>query len=170
VDWFGLAKDRNRRRALVNSVLNLRAPWNAGKLSSGLTSSGLSVSAQLHIVSYLVFVTFSALNIGLCVYIYVFHLQVIFANLVVFSCAFSRFRGSRNKFVTILFFPLKGCWPHAKFSSLKTTPCHLSTTAYSIYSQLPSIAGGRTSIRNPRTRHAVVTMDSLWDITAINFI
>jgi hypothetical protein len=26
VDWFGLAKDRNRRRALVNSVLNLRAP------------------------------------------------------------------------------------------------------------------------------------------------
>jgi hypothetical protein len=24
VDWIGLAKDRNRRRALVNSVLNLR--------------------------------------------------------------------------------------------------------------------------------------------------
>jgi hypothetical protein len=35
VDWIGLAKDRNRRRAL----------------SSGLTSSGLSSSAQLHIVS-----------------------------------------------------------------------------------------------------------------------
>jgi hypothetical protein len=26
VDWIGLAQDRNRRRALVNSVLNLRVP------------------------------------------------------------------------------------------------------------------------------------------------
>jgi hypothetical protein len=26
VDWIGLAQDRNRWRALVNSVLNLRAP------------------------------------------------------------------------------------------------------------------------------------------------
>jgi hypothetical protein len=26
VGWIGLAKDRNRWRALVNSVLNLRAP------------------------------------------------------------------------------------------------------------------------------------------------
>jgi hypothetical protein len=52
VDWIGLAQDRNRwRRALVNSVLNLRVPWNAGKLLSGLTSSGLSSSAQLHRVS-----------------------------------------------------------------------------------------------------------------------
>jgi hypothetical protein len=46
VDWIGLAKDRNRWRALVNSVLNLRVPRNAGKLSSGLSSS-----AQFHIVS-----------------------------------------------------------------------------------------------------------------------
>jgi hypothetical protein len=37
----------------VNSVLNLRVPWNAGKLSSGLTSSGFSISVQLHIVSYI---------------------------------------------------------------------------------------------------------------------
>jgi hypothetical protein len=51
VDWIGLAQDRNRWRALVNSVLNLRVAWNAGKLSSGLTSSGLSSSAQLHRVS-----------------------------------------------------------------------------------------------------------------------
>jgi hypothetical protein len=50
VDWIGLAKDRNRWRAVVNSVLNLWVPWNAGKLSSGLPSSGLSSSVQLHIV------------------------------------------------------------------------------------------------------------------------
>jgi hypothetical protein len=28
VDWIGLAKDRNRWRALVNSVLNLQVPCN----------------------------------------------------------------------------------------------------------------------------------------------
>jgi hypothetical protein len=52
VDWIGLAKGGNRWGALVDSVLNLRVPWNAGKLSSGLASSGLSSSAQLHGVSY----------------------------------------------------------------------------------------------------------------------
>jgi hypothetical protein len=41
VDWIGLAKDRNRWRALVNSVFNLRVPSNAGKLSSGLTTGRL---------------------------------------------------------------------------------------------------------------------------------
>jgi hypothetical protein len=51
VDWIGLAKDRNRWRVLVNSVLKLLVPLNAGKLSSGLTSNGLSSGAQLHIVS-----------------------------------------------------------------------------------------------------------------------
>jgi hypothetical protein len=33
---------------LVNSVLNLRVPLNAEKVSSGLTTYGLSSSAQLH--------------------------------------------------------------------------------------------------------------------------
>jgi hypothetical protein len=41
VDRIGLAKDRNRWRALVNSVENLRVPCNAGKLSSGFTAGGL---------------------------------------------------------------------------------------------------------------------------------
>jgi hypothetical protein len=47
VDWIGLAQYRNRWRALVNSVLNLGVPCNAGKLSSGLAYSGLSISVQL---------------------------------------------------------------------------------------------------------------------------
>jgi hypothetical protein len=35
VDWIGLAQGRNRWRGLLNSILNLRVPKNAGKLSSG---------------------------------------------------------------------------------------------------------------------------------------
>jgi hypothetical protein len=51
VDRIDLAQNTNRRRALVNSVLKFRVPQNAGKLSSGLTTVGLSSAAQLHIVS-----------------------------------------------------------------------------------------------------------------------
>jgi hypothetical protein len=30
VDWIGLSKDRNRWRAVVNSVMDLWVPYNAG--------------------------------------------------------------------------------------------------------------------------------------------
>jgi hypothetical protein len=49
VDWICLVQDKHRCRALVNSVLNLRVPYNAV-----LTTRDLSSSAQLHGVSYLV--------------------------------------------------------------------------------------------------------------------
>jgi hypothetical protein len=51
VDWNGLAQDRYRKRALVNSVMDLRVPYNSEKLLSGYTAGGLSCSAQLHRVS-----------------------------------------------------------------------------------------------------------------------
>jgi hypothetical protein len=51
VDWIGLPQDRDKWSTLVNSAMNLRIPKNAGKLSSGFTTGGLSSSAQFHRVN-----------------------------------------------------------------------------------------------------------------------
>jgi hypothetical protein len=48
VYWIGLAQDWDKWKALVNAVMNLRIPYNAGKLSSGYTIGGLSSNAQFH--------------------------------------------------------------------------------------------------------------------------
>jgi hypothetical protein len=47
VDWIDIAHDKDQWRALVNTVMNLRAPLNAGKFLRGCTISGSSRRAQL---------------------------------------------------------------------------------------------------------------------------
>jgi hypothetical protein len=48
VDWIGQV---DKRRALVNAIMNLRVSQNAAKLLSNYTTAGLSRSAQLHIIN-----------------------------------------------------------------------------------------------------------------------
>jgi hypothetical protein len=42
MDCIDLAQDIDQRRALVNTVMNLRVPQNAGKFLSGCTIDGFS--------------------------------------------------------------------------------------------------------------------------------
>jgi hypothetical protein len=47
VDWIGLTQDRYRWRALVNSVMNLRFPLNAGnyRMAASLVASQAVLSS-----------------------------------------------------------------------------------------------------------------------------
>jgi hypothetical protein len=51
MDWIDLAQDRDRWRALENTVMTLRVPYNIGKFLSSCTTGGFSRRAQLHVVS-----------------------------------------------------------------------------------------------------------------------
>jgi hypothetical protein len=42
MDWIDLAQDRDRLRALVNTIMNLQVPLNAGKFLSSCTTCDFS--------------------------------------------------------------------------------------------------------------------------------
>jgi hypothetical protein len=51
--WIGLAQDSCKWRVLVNWLMNIHVPTNAGTLPSGCTAGGFLSSSQLHRVSYI---------------------------------------------------------------------------------------------------------------------
>jgi hypothetical protein len=53
-DWINLAQDRDRWRALMYMVMNLRVPQNAGNFLSSLGHFSFSGRTLLHGVSYIV--------------------------------------------------------------------------------------------------------------------
>jgi hypothetical protein len=59
----------------------------------------------------------------------------------------------RNKFISYD----EGSLALRPIPKLEDHPCRLSAAASSLYSPLTSIAGGLSSIRNPRTLHAAGT-------------
>jgi hypothetical protein len=48
MNWIDLAPNRDQWRALVNTVMNLQVPWNAGKFLSSCTIGRFSRRAELH--------------------------------------------------------------------------------------------------------------------------
>jgi hypothetical protein len=53
MNWIDLAQDKDRWRALMCMVMNLRIPKNAGNFLSSSTTGGLSRRIQFHGVTYL---------------------------------------------------------------------------------------------------------------------
>jgi hypothetical protein len=48
MDWIDLPQARDQWRALVDTVMNLQVPQNAGKFLSSCTFCGFSSRAQFH--------------------------------------------------------------------------------------------------------------------------
>jgi hypothetical protein len=51
VDWIGLAQDRYSSRVVVNDIMNVRVPQNAGNFISSFTTNSFSRRAQPYEVS-----------------------------------------------------------------------------------------------------------------------
>jgi len=51
MDWIGLAQDRNRWQALMNAVMNLRVPQNAGNFLTNCNPVSFSRRTLVHGVS-----------------------------------------------------------------------------------------------------------------------
>jgi hypothetical protein len=52
MDWIDVAQDKDLWRVLVNTVMNLRVPYNFGKFLSSCTTGGYSRRSRLHGVSF----------------------------------------------------------------------------------------------------------------------
>jgi hypothetical protein len=48
IDWIDLAQYRDNWRNLVNTIMNLRVPYNPGKFLSSCRIGGSSRRAELH--------------------------------------------------------------------------------------------------------------------------
>jgi hypothetical protein len=53
MDWIDVVHDRDQWRALVNTIMHLWVPQNAGKFLSSCTTGGFTSRSQLLEVSYL---------------------------------------------------------------------------------------------------------------------
>jgi hypothetical protein len=51
VEWLDLARDTERRRVLVSTVMTYRVPSNCGSVWTGLGTVGFSRWTVLHVVS-----------------------------------------------------------------------------------------------------------------------
>jgi hypothetical protein len=60
VDWMRVAKDKGQWRAVVNTVMKLRVPYDEGNILTGWATIILSIRTPLHGVSY----------VYMCVYIW----------------------------------------------------------------------------------------------------